>query len=652
MINVWGEANTIRNALRDFCVIIDKVIYFLLDFVYKIFFQIANFELFNDSMEIPALFSRLQLLIGLFMVFKLSFSIINGIINPDSFVDKKAGFSNVVVRTITMLFVLLLVVPVNIPNASSNFEKEVKNNGILFGTLYSLQERIMFGNTIGRIILGTSSTIVDENGEELSEEEIQDKKVEKASAELGVSILKAFVGPAYKDVPAEYADPSDPKYFACDDKPEIYNTYTNATKVGDIFDLVDERCGKTYAVNYIPVFSGLTAGIIAFIIIGFTVDVAVRTIKLTILRVVAPIPIVSYIEPKAAKDGAFGSWVKALTSTYLDLFIRLAIIYFGVFLVNLLIEQIFVVDDATNLGTLDLLNEPGKTMVNLFTFVMMVIGVFIFMKISPKFIKDMLGLKGNSNIGLSGMMTGAGTMFGSLKAGEGLSLGETGRAMIAGSNMQIDAYNQGKAGPGIGQSFASGADNVLKTITGNDKMTLARYGSNQRFARKYKLDDSKFNDDKNYMYRLEEEATRAEDAYSNASFGRYSVDELMSINDNMVGVDNKYKVDVNDFVLKNNNGTHLTDKNNKPIIDEEGYKKAVTSKMFDYKLDTNSKFGKQKKKVESLSSERKVRGFDRSFSYDSDYKARRKSSYNPIDNGDRSNTAYTSHPTNNTDSYK
>ena len=85
-----------------------------------------------------------------------------------------------------------------------------------------------------------------------------------------------------------------------------------------------KRASKTdrYVFAYIPILPAVTALIFAIILLSFSIDVAVRAIKLAMLRLIAPIPILSYMDPKGSKDGAFNSWVKALSSTYIDLFVR------------------------------------------------------------------------------------------------------------------------------------------------------------------------------------------------------------------------------------------------------------------------------------------------------------------------------------------
>ena len=134
------------------------------------------------------------------------------------------------------------------------------------------------------------------------------------------------------------------------------------------------------------------------IVLGFTVDVAVRSIKLIILRVIAPVPIISYITPGSEKDGAFGNWVKTLTSTYSDLFIRLAVIYFGIYV-------IVVIKD----GGLNILQTGTDWFTSGLATVFIILGILVFMKQAPKFIKDNLGNKGEGHFfsGIGAALGGA-----------------------------------------------------------------------------------------------------------------------------------------------------------------------------------------------------------------------------------------------------
>ena len=144
-----------------------------------------------------------------------------------------------------------------------------------------------------------------------------------------------------------------------------------------------------------PVVSSIIGILFVVILLSFCVDVAVRAIKLAILRLLAPIPIINYMDPKGGKDGAFGAWTKALTSTYLDLFIRVASVYFVIYMIQqMLVHGI----TTTSTGTL-------KT----FTVIFIWIGLFYFAKEAPKFIKQVLGIKDD---GGSGIFSGLGKIVG------------------------------------------------------------------------------------------------------------------------------------------------------------------------------------------------------------------------------------------------
>ena len=58
--------------------------------MYQIFFNVACAQLF-ESETIKNFYGRIQLIIGVFMVFKLAVSILQGIMSPDQFSDPKSG---------------------------------------------------------------------------------------------------------------------------------------------------------------------------------------------------------------------------------------------------------------------------------------------------------------------------------------------------------------------------------------------------------------------------------------------------------------------------------------------------------------------------------------------------------------------------------
>jgi len=201
----------------------------------------------------------------------------------------------------------------------------------------------------------------------------------------------------------------------------------------------------------------------AFLMVGFCIDVAIRAFKLVILRMIAPIPVISYINPKSAKDGAFSAWSKALISTWIDLFTRLGILYFVLYMIDTIILK-----GNFELGDLGFFR-------NAVVIAFLIIGLLFFARQAPKFIMDILGIKGGKGlgIGLGGMLAAGGALMG----GAGLA-----GAMMAGTtamNENADAAAQGKAGTA---SWTKGRDLATQLRTGDKN---AKAGLTNRLQQRF-----------------------------------------------------------------------------------------------------------------------------------------------------------------------
>lgn len=476
-----NQANTLHDMIRGVFSAFNKGIYFLLGAMYQIFFNVSSAQLFENE-TVKNFYARIQLIIGVFMIFKLAVTILQGIMDPDKFTNPKEGIGNVITRIVTALAMLTLLVPINIPNPTNSFEIYINNNGLLFGTLYSLQDRILTGNTLGRLILGTTDgqTTSEENGNDgLTETEKQTAKLQKSARIFSATILKGFlrINLLPEDVREDDDETKNKNRYCQDIDEDLLKTYTQLdVDTGSLLDLATVSCdlegnffqnlgnivakipfisvatsflGNTRYVFAFEGFPALVVGIIFLVIlIGFTIDIAIRSIKLSILRLIAPIPIISYIDPKSSKDGAFASWVKALTSTYLDLFLRLAIVYFVIFLIQDMIVNGMIINNNTG-------------MVGIISLIFIWIGLFFFARMAPKFIKDALGMKGNmGNVGLSGILGGGAMLLGGGGV-KGAALG-----FMQGTEAEVQGYNQGKP-QSLMNSWSQNRDFMAKLRTGD-----------------------------------------------------------------------------------------------------------------------------------------------------------------------------------------
>lgn len=606
--------NSTANTLGDLGRLIQQLmnwgVYVLLAGMYQVFFNVASAQLFETE-TIKNFYGRVQLIIGVFMVFKLAVSILQGIMDPDKFMNPKEGFGNFITRVVVALALLTVIVPINIPDVenANSFEKYLNNNGLLFGTLYSLQDRILSNNTLGRLILGTTDNATNTESPDttgMTEAEIQQQKLTRSSRIFTSTILKAFL--KINLLPPEVRendDETNKENWYCgsnldDDGKNAIASYqeldvdpttllsmevlTADCKVNDsIFDHLRN------AVSWIPVLGGFvenTRYVFAFnwlasaivgivfliILIGFTIDIAVRSIKLAVLRLLAPIPIISYIEPKSSKDGGmFSSWVKALTSTYLDLFLRLAIVYFVIFLIQDMIANGIII------------NETGG-LVGGFSIIFIMLGLFFFAKMAPKFIKDALGLKGSmSNIGLSGILAGAGAIR------QGGTIFEAGEAMNDATRAQVQAYNHGKQAPELGESWNSGRDYAAKILTGDQNMSGRRMSRGAHHLKRMGITTPYAEGLKNQMYDAQDFAAQTKDQYDRYNEGKLTGNERA--------------------ILQNELDGAITNYENQGYDRREAFRRALQDRMFTAQADA----GKAKSKYEKVEGMQKQYGQARSY---------------------------------------
>lgn len=415
------NAGVLWDAVRAFSSFLDRGVYGLLNIVYQVFFNITSVDLFQNEVMMR-FYGRIQLILGVFMMFQLAMTVLKGIVDPNSFTDSKSGAGNLVYRVATSLILLTVLVPISTPGRNE-FEKRVNNNGILFGTLYSLQYRILNNNTIGKLVLGTTG----DNSSMVSTGN-QKNDVEYSSRVFTATILRSFYRiNLIEESKRTHVDGKEDEMLnanrMCQDIDDA--TLASYTKVdaeaGDIVSYVNETCSasggilgaigqKRYQFYYMAFICPIIGIIFVVVFLSFCVDIAIRSVKLAVLRLIAPIPIISYMDPKGGKDNAFSSWVKTLTSTYLDLFIRLAAVYF----------VLFVIQDMIYSGIR--INTSGG-MVGAISIIMIWLGLFIFAKQAPKFIKQAIGLKEDAG---GKLFSGFGEAAGIIGLGAGIGAGVLG----------------------------------------------------------------------------------------------------------------------------------------------------------------------------------------------------------------------------------
>ena len=378
--------------------------------------------------------------------------------------DKERGVGKIIARTLTMLAILIMLPTI--------FFKSDIFPGQNAPILTMLQNGVI--KTLPKIILGIS----DDSG-----------NVTTTAKENGNVMALNMLSSLY--YPSECKDAA-----VCDSD----NNLTSLSGFSTSFNMTDTN--SSYVYYYMWPLTTICGIVLVFILVGIAVDVAIRVFKLMILQMIAPIPVMTYIDPKSSKDGAFNSWIKTFTTTYLDIFIKLGTVY----LLLLLVKEFF----SGNLFG-NVYKTLGFASGN-FVMIFLIIGLFHFAKEAPKFIKDALGIKdsgGGSFMGkaLSGMAGAAAGFAGGLATG-GLSGGLSGIMTGASSGLA------GKPG----QAFAQVRDEQAKLLgktPGGIKGKLQNQAMQRSVMKHTGLSKKKLDELKNAKIEADNELALAEADYAN-----------------------------------------------------------------------------------------------------------------------------------------
>lgn len=353
--------DAIRSLMITFCSLIYRLIVFCFDVFEKI--GAANDILSTDI--IVNITNKISLILGLFMIFRLTFAFIQYLINPDTMTDKNKGAGNLVTKMIVMV-VLLGSIP------------------YMFKLAFSLQNAINEDKIIPRIIMGYSPD-------------------ESNNATMGGMLAQSTFYTFFrinenvtcKDSDADFALVTTD---AIEEDLKSADFSLLSTFVNQKCNLNDDSSKKDYIYELDAGGLGcLVIGIaVLYIVFIFTIQLAVRLFQLAYLQVIAPIPIMMYITPKG--DEKLKKWGSQCLTTFLDYFLRTAIIYFVLYLIQEIISNF----DSSSLSSIWQTgnNAAGKG----YILGVLIIGLLAFAKKVPNLIKEIfpsLGGAAGFDYGLS-----------------------------------------------------------------------------------------------------------------------------------------------------------------------------------------------------------------------------------------------------------
>lgn len=478
--------------IRGFFATIDSAVYGFIAVVYNLIEDLANTSILSMT-DMNEFASRIYALLGIFMLFKVSFSIISYIVSPDKISDSSTGMGGII-KNVLITLVLILIVPT------------------CFTLLYEAQSAILSENIIPKLLLGTNSDANTIDNEvyvapacQEIESDFEDKQKDEkyaTSAKDNGNYIALMVFRNFYQLGDGSVEPEDSSYYNEKFLPAycgfgenrigvsyllqsgIYNGPIEKLPSGDlekflegISDIIDiiqpgnyigrsigdwviSKLGlgpATYYIDYNYFISTIVGIFVIFILVSMAFDVAIRSVKLTFLQLISPIPIISYVDPKSGKDGMFKRWYTEVFKTWASLFIRLLALFFGVYLIK-------------QLGQLYRIGNHKYLSSNFWIQLFMLLGVLMFCKELPKLLEQLIpGMKDSGSfklnplkrinedsIGgkfLTGGIMGAGAMTASALGGAGANAIHSIRH---GKNWK-DSFKS--AGRGLGTGAFYGAKN-------------------------------------------------------------------------------------------------------------------------------------------------------------------------------------------------
>lgn len=384
----WWVGGAIRGLFATLC----QFVYMIMSWLWELLMDVSKIRLLNSGgcsisgdyakreclrmgaewvdSPITLIYKRFTLLLGIIMTFYIIFQFIKYLMTPEEIEDKEKGIEKLGFKLLTVV-VLLAITPT------------------LFDTAYEVQNVILEKQILSKIVVGKSSIDNTTFGRDFS-----------ASLLSNFYYAEGQEGEIYNDGNIERSD------IECEGTPCNYVVLLTINELHSHGTLNNLNYGLNehgteisgiddYYIHFDGLFALVVGVFITYMLVMYTIDVGARVIQLTFLQIIAPIPIITYLSPK--KDGTFQKWTKQCMVTYIDLFIRLIIIYFTV----LLIEAVGTAYHSGEWMT----GMDQTSSLPFFIYLVLILGLMMFCKRAPKMVQELFPAMGTAS-GTFGLKAG------------------------------------------------------------------------------------------------------------------------------------------------------------------------------------------------------------------------------------------------------
>ena len=387
--NMWFQT-----LMRQFFFNIDKIVYNFISTLYDLLISIARTSILSQA-DILDMAERVYELLAVFMIFKVTFSLIMYTVNPDDFSDKTKGVGKLGTNIIISL--ALLVLTPYVFNLAYRVQTIILEDNslaaLIFGEEVSNSKKNPIntaGDTMAFVVMSpffSPNTSIPQLFEcvDLTSGGVFNQECS------GLEMLEGSTLEPLGDKDSLYAltrkDPADLESGENGDfELQTLKNYVVGVTEGNLGLMFRQDMAiassstedEEYIIDYKYVFSTVLGVVVILLLLTFCMDVALRSVKLAFLQLIAPIPIISFVDPKSGKDGMFKQWYQMCFKTYISLFVRLLALYFVVYIVSRLNTMTDIID--------------GSYVTNLYIKIFVIIGALMFAKQLPKILEG-LGIK-------------------------------------------------------------------------------------------------------------------------------------------------------------------------------------------------------------------------------------------------------------------
>ena len=465
--------------------IIDSIVYFFVNKAYTMYLALAQFKLF-DNETFKDLITRTYIIIGVISLFIVAYALINSIINPDNASKGDKSLAKIV-KNIVLSIIGIAIVPT------------------VFSYFYYFQRVVLCNNLIPKIFMAYN-TGNSENNNFLDDD---------VGPQFATYLFQSFFYPTAIEN-KQLSDVSDGNALIADEASRVTSTaidilyptddglHTGITtySLQDAYD--DSMNGKSFFttfrlfligdmgvasgdVQYLFILSTIAGVYCAYVLANLCIDMAVRAVKLGYLELIAPLPIMTIIVP--GKKGVFDSWLKKTISCALEVFVRLFVVVFVIYLIRT-IPNLFTATSFSYGGCTTSFGVITALLIRALVYC----GLLTFVKQAPKFFSEATGIKSDGfKLGIADKLGEMALIGGAAKNGVraaqgaatgalgGLATGLFNRDKVNWKSAVMQGATQGFKGKG--NQFSKQRTSTFQKIAGNTDKDQGLFGGESKISK-------------------------------------------------------------------------------------------------------------------------------------------------------------------------